>query len=240
MAHPLHHAESSARKFGGCAEDYIDLHAWFDASKEHLAAFQHRALRHHAQGIFEAERVFGQAITNSDGRSVPVRFLGEQHVKEDCGGRIPSLGDWLGRIEPAPWMSIGHLGREEGDASDGSMETWQKEVANQQTVLGYCDWLARKGSAAPVRPFFECSTGHLSEATRHWLDHRGEEHATTTLLTGRYGWMVHVPEATPTDYPRDLAACIDAARHHGAHYALFDADADIVEGLPICDTDLAA
>ena len=59
MAHPLHHAESSARKFGGVPSDYQSIHNWFDASKEHLALFTHRALRHHAQGLFEAERAFG-------------------------------------------------------------------------------------------------------------------------------------------------------------------------------------
>lgn len=30
--------------------------------------------------------VFGTLITNSDGKKVPVRYIGEQHVKEDCGG----------------------------------------------------------------------------------------------------------------------------------------------------------
>ena len=39
MAHPLHHAESSARKFGGKPSDYQCLHDWFDSSKEHLALF---------------------------------------------------------------------------------------------------------------------------------------------------------------------------------------------------------
>ena len=39
MAHPLHHAESSARKFGGVPSDYQAVHDWFDASKEHLALF---------------------------------------------------------------------------------------------------------------------------------------------------------------------------------------------------------
>ena len=87
MAHPLHHAESSARKFGGKPTDYQVIHDWFDASKAHMAFFTHRALRHHTQGIFEAERVFGLTITNSAGRSIPVRWIGEQHVKEDCQGR---------------------------------------------------------------------------------------------------------------------------------------------------------
>ena len=105
MAHPLHHAESSARKFGGVPSDYQAVHDWFDASKEHLALFTHRAMRHHAQGLFEAERVFGLTLTNSAGRDIPVRWIGEQHIREDCQGRIPSMADWLRRIQPEPWMA---------------------------------------------------------------------------------------------------------------------------------------
>ncbi len=101
--HPMHHAASSAKKFGGQAEDYLAIHQWFDASKEHLADFRHRALRHHSAGIFEAEREFGVTINNSDGRKVPVRFIGEQHVLEDLG-RIPTLADWLMGIAPQTWM----------------------------------------------------------------------------------------------------------------------------------------
>jgi len=101
--HPYHHALSSARKFGGEPSDYQHIHDWFDASKEFICDFRHRALRHHAQGIFEAERVFGVTITTSDGRQVPTRLVGEQHVREDCG-RIPSLADWLRTIKGEPWM----------------------------------------------------------------------------------------------------------------------------------------
>jgi hypothetical protein len=101
--HPMHHAMSSARKFGGVADDYMAIHQWFDESKAHMADFRHRALRHHSEGIFAAEAKFGSVLVNSDGKSVPVRFVGEQHVKEDLG-RIPTLADWLLRIDPAPWM----------------------------------------------------------------------------------------------------------------------------------------
>lgn len=106
MSHPYHHALSSVRKHGGVVEDYMALHSWFDASKEFLANFRHRALRHHAQGIFEAERVFGPTIVNSHGRAIPTRLLGEQHVREDCG-RIPTLADWLSTIRAEPWMHKG-------------------------------------------------------------------------------------------------------------------------------------
>jgi len=33
----------------------------------------------------EAERLFGVAIVNSDGKKVPVRYVREQHVREDLG-----------------------------------------------------------------------------------------------------------------------------------------------------------
>ena len=102
MGHCYHHALSSARNWGGTAEDYLPLHQWFDESKEITADFRHRALRHHAQGIFELERTFGAAITISTGRVVPVRLIGEQHVLEDLGF-IPSFADWVKAIRPEPW-----------------------------------------------------------------------------------------------------------------------------------------
>ena len=103
MAHPLKNAQSSARKFGGRAEDYLPIHNWFDESKAFLGDFRHRALRHHAEGIFLAQKLFGVAIVNSDGKQVPVRYVGEQHVREDLG-RIPTAQDWLLQIEPQRWM----------------------------------------------------------------------------------------------------------------------------------------
>ena len=33
MAHPLLHAKSSVKKFGGKEEDYIAIHNWFDETK---------------------------------------------------------------------------------------------------------------------------------------------------------------------------------------------------------------
>jgi hypothetical protein len=108
MTHPIYHAATSVKLWGGAPEDYLPLHDWMDATKETFADFRHRALRHHSQGIFEAERVFGHSITNSAGREVPVRYVLEQHVKEDCGGRIPTVKDWFQYIEPQPWMSRGY------------------------------------------------------------------------------------------------------------------------------------
>lgn len=102
--HCFYHAQSSVKLFGGRPEDYQPLHDWFDESKSILADFRHRALRHHAEGIFMLERFFGTTLTNSDGRAVPVRLIGEQHVREDLG-RIPSFADWARLIKPEPWMA---------------------------------------------------------------------------------------------------------------------------------------
>ena len=102
------HAQSSVRRFGGKVEDYAAIHDWQDATKETFCDFRHRALRHHSQGVFEAERVFGMTIRNSDGRQVPTRYIAEQHIKEDCGGIVPSVSDWLSRIRSETWMSRGY------------------------------------------------------------------------------------------------------------------------------------
>ena len=103
MAHPYHHALSSVKKWGGCVDDFIQVHSWFDAPKEITADFRHRALRHHAEGIFMAERIFGLTLTLSTGRIISTRWLGEQHVREDLGF-IPSFADWVKTIRPEPWM----------------------------------------------------------------------------------------------------------------------------------------
>jgi hypothetical protein len=103
VAHPYHHAVRSARLFGGVPEDYQKIHDWFDESKAHIADLRHRALRHHSEGIFLCAAIFGTTITNSAGKPVPVRTVGEQHVKDDLGW-IPSVKDWLQHIEVQPWM----------------------------------------------------------------------------------------------------------------------------------------
>ena len=106
MAHCYYHALSSVRKWGGTSDDYLALHQWFDESKAIFADPRHRALRHHAEGIFMLETLFGATITNSDGKVVPVRLIGEQHVTEDLGF-IPSFADWGRLIQPQTWMLKG-------------------------------------------------------------------------------------------------------------------------------------
>src|SRR5262249_30346209 len=97
MAHPYHHALASVKKWGGDVSDYLPLHTWFDHSKAIAGDFRHRALRHHAEGIFMLETIFGVTITLSTGRVIPTRWVGEQHVKDDLGF-IPSFADWMRAI----------------------------------------------------------------------------------------------------------------------------------------------
>lgn len=108
MSNSFYHARSSARKWGGEPEDYIAIHEWIDASKAHFGDARHRALRHHTEGCWEAERVFGLTITVKKKRTgvevrVPVREIAEQHIFEDLG-YIPSLADWLQNMELKQWM----------------------------------------------------------------------------------------------------------------------------------------
>jgi hypothetical protein len=95
MAHPLLHSKSSCRKWGGNIEDYQPIHDWFDDTKKWLGHSNHRMFRHHSEGIFEAEQIFGKSFTNSDGKTVYTRYVGEQHVKEDCNNYIPSAKEWI-------------------------------------------------------------------------------------------------------------------------------------------------
>lgn len=105
MAHPLEHSKSSVKKWGGKVEDYQAIHEWFDETKAWVGHSVHRMFRHHSEGIFECERVFGRSIVNSSGKTVYVRYIGEQHVKEDCNGKIPSAKDWVDNFnQPKDWM----------------------------------------------------------------------------------------------------------------------------------------
>lgn len=107
MSTPVHHAMSSAKKFGGTWSQYYKVHEWFDATKAWIPDSRHRAMRHHMEGIVECEKVFGPAlyIELSDGttKHVPVRLIAEQHVIEDCGW-IPKAWDYVQGMKKDSWM----------------------------------------------------------------------------------------------------------------------------------------
>ena len=138
MAHPLTHAQSSAKRYGGVPEDYLPIHDLMDSSKESFPDNRHRALTHNTFFIFLLEKIFGHEIKltcqkcegsgldyeartiesargncpncNGSGKkgTAKVRYIGEQHVLEDFGGKfIPTASDYLEGMEFQPWMNNG-------------------------------------------------------------------------------------------------------------------------------------
>lgn len=108
MSKPHIHAVSSAKKFGGKMEDYLEIHCFMDSSKGAISDNRHRALTHNSWFLSVVlERVFGVVITNSDGKLVAVRDVGEQHVMEDYCGVIPTAQDFLQSMSFEDWMDNG-------------------------------------------------------------------------------------------------------------------------------------
>lgn len=108
MSKPYIHAKNSARKFGGKTSDYLEIHQFMDSSKSSYGSNAHRVLTHNSWFIGPGgplEKAFGLVITNSDGKEVSVRDIGEQHVSEDFHGFIPTVADYLNHLEFHPWMS---------------------------------------------------------------------------------------------------------------------------------------
>lgn len=130
MSKPWIHAESSARRWGGEPQDYIEIHNFMDSSKGTIADNRHRALTHNAWFLSNVlERVFGVVIENSAGRKVSVRDVGEQHVLEDFSGRfIPSAQDYLESIPMADWMNNGKKGSPPSFRTIDNGKTIRKKV----------------------------------------------------------------------------------------------------------------
>jgi hypothetical protein len=129
MAKPWIHSLSSVRKFGGRPEDYLDIHNFMDSSKAVMPDNRHRALTHNSWFLSVVlERVFGVTITNSDGKTVSVRDVGEQHIFEDLRF-IPSGQDYLAELEYKPWME----GR-------GTPPSFEKIAKSQKTTTTEIRW----------------------------------------------------------------------------------------------------
>ena len=52
MANAHIHSKSSARRFGGQLEDYLEIHIKMDCSKAYISDNRHRALTHNAFGRY--------------------------------------------------------------------------------------------------------------------------------------------------------------------------------------------
>lgn len=53
------HSESSAKRFGGRPEDYLEIHELMDSSKAFCADNRHRVLFHSTAGAFYVQKMFG-------------------------------------------------------------------------------------------------------------------------------------------------------------------------------------
>ena len=153
MAKPIVHARSSARRFGGVAEDYLEIHDLMDSSKSAFPDNRHRALTHNSWFFFIVERIFGHEINLScvacaedyDEDDCPlcegtgkrgtasVRAVCEQHVLEDFRGRfIPTVADYFEGMEFQDWMNNGIDGT---PSSHRKIDTLNKETKRRSVTL---------------------------------------------------------------------------------------------------------
>ena len=88
--------------------------------------------------------------------------------------------------------------------------------------------------AYPLRLFLDCSTAHLSQAARNWLD--ASAAANIRMVAAMpCGWFVWAGHDTADGLPIDLATTLRHARAVNADYILFDADAALLPDLPVFD-----
>ena len=94
MANAHVHSKSSARRYGGQPEDYLNIHIKMDCSKAYVADNRHRALTH----------------TNFWIHEVMIPIFG-YNILEDFGMRfIPTAQDYLENMEFKDWMQNGIKG----------------------------------------------------------------------------------------------------------------------------------
>lgn len=107
MGKPHHHAESSAKKFGGKMQDYLEIHVLLDSSKMAFADNRHRALTHNSWFINHIlPKIFGDIITNSDGKRISVIDIAELHILEDFNHHfIPTAQDYLSLMTKTSWLN---------------------------------------------------------------------------------------------------------------------------------------
>lgn len=107
MGKPHHHSESSAKKFGGKMQDYLEIHLLLDSSKMAFADNRHRALTHNSWFVnYILPKIFGDTIKNSDGKIISVIEIAEQHILEDFNFHfIPTAQDYLIEMSKSSWLN---------------------------------------------------------------------------------------------------------------------------------------
>ncbi len=88
----------------------------------------------------------------------------------------------------------------------------------------------------PIRRFLDLSTAHLQQADRLFLEFSANPGSLGGLaaMAGTYGWFVYAHDERCCEGISDvLWAIFGRARALGCDYVLFDADAPILEDLPV-------
>ena len=72
---PHLHSRLSVKKYGGKESDYEAIHEFIDHSKSAFPDVRHRAMLHSSWGVYVVSQVFGNLMTNSDGKQLSVRYV---------------------------------------------------------------------------------------------------------------------------------------------------------------------
>ncbi|MDI1225828.1 MULTISPECIES: DUF6915 family protein [Acinetobacter] len=97
----MQHARISAKRWGGEAEDYYQIHGFIDSTKSLCSDARHRIL-HTLWGVNSVViPVFGDSLQNSAGKSIDIKDLCERdHLLVDYQQRfIPTLNDFVNAID---------------------------------------------------------------------------------------------------------------------------------------------
>lgn len=131
MSAPYIHALSSAKKYGGTPEEYLDIHELMDSSKSTFADNRHRVLTHNIWFITTIlPKVFGHQRINSEGKPYNVKDIGEQHCLEDFRHKfIPTPQDYISEMSIQPWMNNG------AGLPDSAKNLYKKENTNIKNSL---------------------------------------------------------------------------------------------------------
>jgi hypothetical protein len=137
MSKPFIHALSSAKKFGGKWEDYMDIHETMDSSKSIMADNRHRAITHNSYFIsIIMPKIFGETFKRkSDNGIVSTRDVAEQHVLEDYKHKfIPAASDFLNKIPFEPWMQNGNGRGAEGYPDSYPNKEKMTKLTTKETI----------------------------------------------------------------------------------------------------------
>ena len=88
-----------AKKYGGVPEDYVAIDRFLDQTKQHVPNWRHRMVLHNSFGVDLCIQMFGEAITNADGKKIAVQRIAEDHIEQDLRF-VPSLQDCVKYIVP--------------------------------------------------------------------------------------------------------------------------------------------